>query len=166
MEIISRSEARRRGLAQYFTGDPCRNNHISYRYTQSGSCSACVRSYNQPAENLQAKHESDQRRRDNLARMVSFRTRVFDCDLGFISEMILASVKLREPGAQMRDVFKTGPGVKRVESSGVHTFNCFAEDLEALRTATVKIFDSRCIQPKDIPSYEPPAEYWPEGDPK
>lgn len=162
MEIITREEARRRGVSQYFTGIPCKNNHVTYRYTQSGTCAGCIRAYNGPLEVV----ENHQKRRDNLARLVSFRTRVFDCDLRFISEIILQSVKLREPGAQMRDVFRTGPGVKRVESSGVHTFNCFAEDLEALRTATVKIFDSRCIQLKDIPSYQPPEEYWPEGDPR
>jgi len=166
MEIISRSEARKRGLTQYFTGDPCRNGHRSYRYTQSGSCSSCIRSYNQPAESLQNSHEMNQKRRDNLARLVSFRTRVADCDVGFISEMILASVKAREPGARMADVFKTSPGVKRVEFSGVHQFNCFAEDLTGLRDATVKIFDSRCVQVKDIPTFVPPPIDWPEGDPR
>jgi len=162
MEIITREQARRQGLAQYFTGIPCKNNHVSYRYTQSGTCAGCIRMYNAPMNVI----EDHQKRRDNLARLVSFRTRVADIDLGFISEMVLASVKAREPGAQMRDVFKTGPGVKRVESSGVHTFNCFAEDLEALRTAAVKIFDSRCVQVHQIPSYVPPPEEWPEGDPR
>jgi len=162
MEIITREQARRQGLTQYFTGIPCKNNHITHRYTQSGTCAGCIRMYNAPMNVV----EEHQKRRDNLARLVSFRTRVADCDVGFISEMILASVKAREPGARMADVFKTSPGVKRVEFSGVHQFNCFAEDLTGLRDATVKIFDSRCVQVKDIPTFVPPPIDWPEGDPR
>jgi hypothetical protein len=161
-EVISRSEAIRRGLNQYFTNVPCKNGHTTYRYTASGSCSACIRSYGAPVEQLQSRAAL----RAKLADLVSFRTRVADIDLGFISQMVLASVQAREAGASMRDVFKTGPGVKRVETSGIHSFNCFAEDLEQLRAAAVKIFDSRCVQVTDIPSYVPPAPEWPEGDPR
>lgn len=105
-------------------------------------------------------------RRENLSRMITFRTRVADIDVGFISQLILSSVQAREPGAQIRDVFKTGPGVKRIDATALHQFNCFPEDLEQLRAAAVKIFDSRCVQVKDIPGYQPPAEEWPEGDPR
>lgn len=42
MEIINRSEALRTGLTKYFTGIPCKNGHVSYRYVQSGTCEMCV----------------------------------------------------------------------------------------------------------------------------
>lgn len=162
MNILTREEARRHGEPKYFTGIPCKNGHVTYRYTQSGTCSACIRSYSSSPETLQ----QDQRRRDNLSRLVTFRARVADIDQSFISEMVLASVRMREPGALMRDVRKGGAGRGRVDRSSVHEFHCFAEDLEQLRTAAGLIFDSRCVRIQDLPSYKPPAEEWPEGDPK
>jgi hypothetical protein len=60
MEITSRSEAKKNGASQYFTNLPCRNGHITYRYTQSGSCSACI---NRPTEgNPIPNKERDERR--------------------------------------------------------------------------------------------------------
>jgi hypothetical protein len=41
MPVISRSEARVRGLRSYFTGKPCVNGHLSHRYTDSMTCAAC-----------------------------------------------------------------------------------------------------------------------------
>jgi hypothetical protein len=39
--LISRKEAISTGLKWYFTGKPCKNNHISKRYTKSGCCCDC-----------------------------------------------------------------------------------------------------------------------------
>src|SRR5689334_22873282 len=41
-EIISRSEARSRGLRFYFTGVPCRRGHITVRYTPNRTCKTCL----------------------------------------------------------------------------------------------------------------------------
>lgn len=46
MEKIERKHAVVAGLKTYFTGKPCKNNHIAYRYTQSGACSQCVNNAN------------------------------------------------------------------------------------------------------------------------
>ena len=42
-EIITRSQAKSRGLMHYFTGKPCRFGHTLPRRTKNGSCSECVR---------------------------------------------------------------------------------------------------------------------------
>lgn len=44
MEIISCQEAKRLGLKYYFTGEPCKNGHISKRRVKKGDCVACNRS--------------------------------------------------------------------------------------------------------------------------
>ena len=41
-EIISRAEARERGLKQFFTGEPCSQRHICGRYVSSGRCVECI----------------------------------------------------------------------------------------------------------------------------
>ncbi len=33
--LVTREEAREMGLVSYFTGLPCRNNHIDLRYTNT-----------------------------------------------------------------------------------------------------------------------------------
>ena len=40
---ISRDTALRVGKKLYFTGDPCKNNHLAERYTKTGVCVACHR---------------------------------------------------------------------------------------------------------------------------
>jgi hypothetical protein len=40
-EIISRSEAKARGLKTYFTGKPCKHGHVAIRQTSNGSCREC-----------------------------------------------------------------------------------------------------------------------------
>lgn len=41
MEIISRKEAKAKGLVRYFTGVPCTNGHIAERYTKKSMCTVC-----------------------------------------------------------------------------------------------------------------------------
>jgi hypothetical protein len=41
MEIIDRKEAKKAGLKKYFTGEPCKNGHITERYTSGGTCLGC-----------------------------------------------------------------------------------------------------------------------------
>lgn len=40
--IVSREEARNTGEKYFFTGKPCKNNHMVLRYTKGGSCSKCT----------------------------------------------------------------------------------------------------------------------------
>ena len=41
MDIISKQDAKNKGIKKYFTGDPCNYGHISERYV-SGQCVECV----------------------------------------------------------------------------------------------------------------------------
>jgi 5-methylcytosine-specific restriction endonuclease McrA len=42
MNTVSKAEAAAAGLTNYFTGQPCKNGHVSERRTKSGHCIACV----------------------------------------------------------------------------------------------------------------------------
>lgn len=44
-EIVSRDEAKMRGLNRYFHGRPCKRGHISQRITANQSCLECYRLY-------------------------------------------------------------------------------------------------------------------------
>lgn len=41
-QIISRADAIALGFVTYFTGKPCKNDHISERYVKNGCCIACA----------------------------------------------------------------------------------------------------------------------------
>jgi hypothetical protein len=38
----TRAEALKAGLKKYYTGVPCKFNHVSFRYTTTGACVDCV----------------------------------------------------------------------------------------------------------------------------
>lgn len=42
LEVVSRAEARERGLRCFFTGVPCVNGHLVHRRVSNGQCSACA----------------------------------------------------------------------------------------------------------------------------
>jgi len=44
-EIISRKEAKEEGLDYYFTGKPCKNNHILLRRVVGKKCVRCIKEY-------------------------------------------------------------------------------------------------------------------------
>jgi len=41
MKVVTRQEARDNGDAYYFTGKPCKHNHVSIRFTSNGTCVEC-----------------------------------------------------------------------------------------------------------------------------
>jgi len=44
-EIITRAEAKTRGLKHYFTGKPCKRGHVCERTVSCGSCCICAIEY-------------------------------------------------------------------------------------------------------------------------
>jgi len=43
MELISRAEARRKGLKRFFSGVKCKNGHLTWRIVSNGGCLECKR---------------------------------------------------------------------------------------------------------------------------
>lgn len=41
MKIITRAEAKAKGLKRYFTGKSCKHGHVAMRYSSSGGCLTC-----------------------------------------------------------------------------------------------------------------------------
>jgi 5-methylcytosine-specific restriction endonuclease McrA len=50
MEIIDRATAKETGLSTYFTGRPCKHDHISERFVLNGVCCECKSAYNSSTE--------------------------------------------------------------------------------------------------------------------
>lgn len=45
MEIISRADAHKKGLQHFFTGKPCKRNHLRERSVKTGACLDCLAHY-------------------------------------------------------------------------------------------------------------------------
>ena len=45
MQIISRAEAKAKGLRFYFTGKPCKHGHVTKRAVFNATCVECERAY-------------------------------------------------------------------------------------------------------------------------
>jgi len=43
MQIISRAEAKAKGLKRYFTGKPCKHGHVAERQVYNATCVVCER---------------------------------------------------------------------------------------------------------------------------
>ena len=59
-QIVSRDDARTRGLAHYFTGSECKNGHTVLRRTTSGHCLGCTAA-------AMKRHGKTKKRKDYLA---------------------------------------------------------------------------------------------------
>lgn len=57
----TRKEAIAAGVGTYTTGKPCKYGHLSYRYTQSGSCAQCVAESASVGRELLNKHKREYR---------------------------------------------------------------------------------------------------------
>lgn len=58
-KIISRAEARKRGLRRYFTGKQCKRGHIAERHTRDGCCHDCRRIFKQIWARKNSKSRAD-----------------------------------------------------------------------------------------------------------
>lgn len=89
--IISRNEARMKGMTRYKTGKRCKWNHIAERYTSTGMCVEC--------SNLHSKkyHSQLKKSREGKVRMVVW---VHPDDVTTINGMTTALDNSRKPGDQ------------------------------------------------------------------
>lgn len=73
-KIISRAEAKAKGLKRYFTGEACKYGHIAMRYTKGRDCIDCCLRYQR--ENIEAKRERDRAYRKKNREAIRERSRL------------------------------------------------------------------------------------------
>src|SRR5215472_876784 len=69
MELISRAEAKARGLKRYFTGRPCKHGHIAERSFPKSTCLACK------AIGSLAAYHADPKKPEKLAARAAYKKR-------------------------------------------------------------------------------------------
>jgi len=162
MVIIQRSEAIALGLPKYYTGKPCRHNHLSPRYTRSGTCQECIREFNGSPED-QRNHKS---RRKRVSEMIIFRVRLFLDDLDYFREIVLATNRRHLPLISPVDCWRSEKGHNQHGPTALYNFACFAGDAQSLQELAQHLFNARCAKVEAPPVYQAPATDWPKDDPK
>lgn len=125
---MERSEAKKLGLSQYTTGRPCRNNHISYRYTVSGSCAKCV-NHGRPTK-------------DGYENMTTMTVRVFDKDFDELSKRIHEATEFRYPGITLKKVTMYDRIKSIHNGTAIRFFQVHKDDVKAFTKAAGAMFDA------------------------
>lgn len=128
MDVITRPEARQKSLKTYFTGLPCKNGHISPRYTQSGTCADCIKQSNGGKIDHTA-----HARKEAKANLVQVRVRVFDVDRDAFAASAWALAVMRYPVLNLGDIDPRLLGSDRTAGTGLYAFYCHADDVAQLR---------------------------------
>ena len=128
MDIITRHEARQNGIKTYYTGQPCKNGHDSYRYVQSGTCAACIRQSNglgsDPTSGI---------RKEAKAAMVQIRVRCHDVDREHVAAAVWALAVMRWPFLTQGDVDPKLLPKDKTAGTGLYAFYCHEGDIAAVR---------------------------------
>lgn len=126
---MSRSEAKMRGMSQYFTGIPCKNGHTTYRYTASGACAGCIREYNRPVEN--STMQIRKRLRDEF---VQKRFRLYETDHSLFLASVWAKGLEIVPALTIADVDTKLQPSDRSAGTGMFAFLCHPSHIEELHS--------------------------------
>lgn len=153
---ISRSDAAERGLKKYYTGQPCKHGHVTFRYTQSGACADCLAaSQNRykpksggvdpfPSERARVKAH-----RDSMS-LVEIKVRVYTDEIDKVRQMALLFTQGRYPHATPSDITPPdkisgtdhGSGlalfVLRLHADDAPTIHAFAETLRKSRYVDIE----------------------------
>lgn len=127
--FIIRSEAKARRLTQYFTGIPCKNGHLTYRYTASGACAGCIREHNRPIEGSVMSV-----RRQLREEFVQKRFRLYESDAGVFGAAVWAMSAELVQAISLPDVTLNISPTDRTAGTGMYAFLCHPSHIEELQT--------------------------------
>ena len=75
MKIVSRKKAMEMSLTRYCTGTPCKNGHVSERWTKSSTCVDCDREYQSSDEYKQYKAEYKRKNKERIRAVANARNK-------------------------------------------------------------------------------------------
>ena len=127
--IVNRADAKVRQLSQYFTGIPCKNGHLTYRYTSSGACSGCIRENNRPLSD-----QATTARKEAKALLVQVRLRCYEVDREALAAAVWSFAVMRNPIFTLGDVDPRLLPRDKAGGTGLYSFNVHLDDVPQLRT--------------------------------
>lgn len=118
------------GASRYFTGEACRNGHINYRYTQSGTCVDCILGSTRPKTEL-----------PYMKKLEIFDIRIRHADIEKFLNVLFASAIMRDPAVRREDLRVAGKGNRlEIDGSRFHQFRCFPEDVFSMKVIGINMW--------------------------
>lgn len=133
----ARKEAAKRGERTYETGRACLNGHITYRYVQSGSCSACVADAAKQHRTVAADPRPE-------LPLVQLTVRAHDADIASVVDTAIALVQMRYPTAARWQVIKHESGSRPIGGMKLYDLNLDERDVAVVRQMAKALFERRC----------------------
>lgn len=155
----SRTAAKAAGESKYFTGKPCSKGHLSYRYTNSGTCSECINGGRTTGVLGQRvpKNPDDAQKLATLAGFVHIKEPVLPDDVPEARRLVWAFAVMHCPTLTESDVWPTR---RQPEHGVLYRIDCHPNDAAALRSALQAIKAknpaSKPVRP-DLSAYTPTA---------
>jgi hypothetical protein len=147
MNPETRAEAQALGKRQYFTGKPCRNGHTAYRYTQSGTCSACIAESTAGQRRTLAATLPPERaaRRDLVADLVELRLRAYPSDADTLRDMAAALCCARYPTLAAADVTVRVAPVDLTAGTGLYRVRVPDEHVRLMRDTAAALLNAHRV---------------------
>lgn len=147
MERISRAAAVAAGQSTFFTGEPCKRGHVTYRYVKNGGCSDCIKT----AANMTAPpSQDDTTRKLEREKLVQVKLRAFPGDLPSLKSAALAFAAMRCPQLREVDVYPNLLPTNQAGGTGLYRFNCYQEDLDALRGVANSLLGAHAVDTSHV----------------
>lgn len=182
---MKRSEALALGLSQFTTGKPCKNGHLSYRYTSSGSCAACIVDHRNGEPRLVAPVPRGERASSALSRVpervledfktnsIEIRLRAYIERSPLLFQMVEAYNIARWPEIPPDAYRPRGKPTGRAAGTALFEVRCHAGDYEALlQESNVLLRPAAVVRPdwvrinSEFDAEEQRSDGWPTHDPR
>lgn len=138
MNIVERKVALARGETVYFTGQPCKHGHVTYRYVKNGACSECVKK----ANGSQVNPMSDERRAAKLS-FSRVNIRAYVEDRAAVAAAAYALAVMRFPYLLESDVDPKLLPTDRSGGTALYAFHVHDDDISTLRQIARGLMNTR-----------------------
>lgn len=131
------------GVKKFFTGEPCKHGHVAYRYTQSGTCSACIRaSVDAVSEALRSDKPDPSvaraARRAALEQLVEIQVRSRPEAVAAIRALAGSLVTMRFPELNNNDAWSNKSGTNPAGGTLLYKMYVHSDDIQFIRTEAQK----------------------------
>lgn len=137
-----RKTAKAAGIGKYFTGRPCKNSHMSYRYTNSGTCAECINGGRTNGV-LMARAPKNPAHAEKLAILETFvriKITVTRADIPMVREAVAAWALMRHPDITPNDVWSLA---QKPDHGVLYTVGVHPEDVEQVRAFSNSVFSPK-----------------------
>jgi hypothetical protein len=133
MQVGTRKQAIETGAKTYYTGQPCKNQHVAERYTVSGGCKECITESVNGIRRAVGGPVATPERLEQAEGLTPMRLRIVPADVATLLDTVVAMTLARRPLLVATDVVGARKGTKPEGGTLLFIVNVDAQDVELIR---------------------------------